>query len=156
MAAAAAMPFMQALLSTPKGIAALGQTVGVLGKAAGMMIGGKKGAKIAQSAGIFSLVSGLTPSIAGAFKTAPSEGTATTPTGEDLGKATESFANALAIGDITGGVLGKQNLAMLTDKPFGVAGDLAGINTNWTGEGLKINDPNYNSITESFTKDYWK
>ena len=71
-AGGASMGFMQALLGTPKGFAALGQGIGTLGKVAGMMIGGKKGAKIAQSAGMFNLVASLAPDIGGMFKSAPS------------------------------------------------------------------------------------
>ena len=155
-AAAGAMPFLQALFSTKAGLQAIGMTASAIPKIAALTgADPKKVGKLSQAANFLNLglqIGGAGIDIGKAFKN-PETGT---PTGEDLGKAGESFSDALAIGDITGGVLGKQNLAMLTDKPFGVAGDMAGINPNWSGEGLKINDPNYNSITESFTKDYWK
>jgi hypothetical protein len=81
-AAGAGTNFMQAL-GTPKGFAALGQGIGVLGKAAGLMIGGDKGRKLAQSAGMFQLVSSLAPSISDAVKafSDPTTGTQTTPGG---------------------------------------------------------------------------
>ena len=63
--------FMNALLGSPKGLAAFGKGVTSLGQIAGLMIGGEKGKKVAQSAGMFGLVSGLAPDIAGvlgAFK----------------------------------------------------------------------------------------
>ena len=63
--------FVDALFGSPKGLAAFGKGVTSLGQIAGLMIGGEKGRKVAQSAGMFGLVSGLAPDIAGvlgAFK----------------------------------------------------------------------------------------
>lgn len=69
--------FVDALFGSPKGLAAFGKGVTSLGQIAGLMIGGEKGKKVAQSAGMFGLVSGLAPDIAGvlgAFKD-PNAGT---------------------------------------------------------------------------------
>ena len=56
--------FVDALFGSPKGLAAFGQGISSLGQIAGLMIGGEKGQKVAQSAGMFGLVSGLAPDIA--------------------------------------------------------------------------------------------
>ena len=76
--------FLKTLLSSPKGIAALGQGVGALGQAAGLMIGGEKGKKVAQSAGMFGLIAGLAPDIAGAVQTFTKPNTGTEATGGTL------------------------------------------------------------------------
>ena len=73
--------FMDALLGTPKGIAALGKGVGALGQVAGMMIGGEKGREVARNAGIFGMIAGLAPDVAAGVEafTNPNSGTPTTP-----------------------------------------------------------------------------
>ena len=121
-AAGASKGLMQALLGSPKGIAALGQGVGMLGKVAGMMIGGKKGAKIAQSAGMFGLVAGLAPSLSGMFKSAPRTGT---PTDNELpGSLTDTET---ALGKATEAAIGPYNN---TTTPL----QELGINKNWMKE----------------------
>ena len=75
--AGASKSFVDALFGSPKGLAAFGQGISKLGQVAGLFIGGEKGRKVAQSAGMFGMVSGLTPDIAGlvgAFKD-PNAGT---------------------------------------------------------------------------------
>ena len=77
-AAGAGAGFLKALVSSPKGVAALGQGVSALGQAAGLMIGGEKGRKIAQQGSMFQLISGLAPEgelLANIFKK-PEAGTA--------------------------------------------------------------------------------
>jgi len=56
--------FVEALLGSPKGLAAFGKGLSSIGQVAGMMIGGEKGRKVAQSAGMFGMIAGLAPDLA--------------------------------------------------------------------------------------------
>ena len=69
--------FVDALFGSPKGLAAFGKGISSLGQVAGLMIGGEKGRKVAQSAGMFGLVAGMAPDIANVVEsfTDPNTGT---------------------------------------------------------------------------------
>ena len=123
---------LQALFSSPTGFAALGQGVAALSRAAGLMIGGRKGANIARAGSMFGTIASIGPKIEGMFKSPPSTGTPLTPEAKEIG---ENFAESMKIGDL---VSGGAVESVIKGSPSGLGGMLGAATQGKTDDLMKL------------------
>ena len=121
-----------ALFANPTGFAALGQCVAALSKAAGLMIGGEKGANVARAGAMFGTIAGIGPEIEGMFKSAPGTGTPIIEGGKDIDK---NFAESMKIDSILGG--GAVESA-IKDSPGGLGGMFGAAAQGKTDDLMKL------------------